>query len=78
MITAILLFIIAGLAEIGGGYLVWLWLRESRPFWYGLVGAVILVGYGIIPTLQKFLPSEEYTQHMAECSSCWLCCGAGL
>lgn len=54
MVFAIILFIVAGLAEIGGGYLVWLWLRESRPLWYGLVGAVILISYGIIPTLQNF------------------------
>ncbi|WP_059052731.1 YnfA family protein [Paenibacillus senegalimassiliensis] len=54
MIFAIILFIVAGLAEIGGGYLVWLWLRESRPLWYGLTGGIILMLYGIIPTLQKF------------------------
>ncbi|WP_342564723.1 YnfA family protein [Paenibacillus sp. FSL R7-0345] len=54
MFMAIMLFIVAGLAEIGGGYLVWLWLRESRPLWYGIAGAVILVAYGIIPTIQKF------------------------
>ncbi|KUP25225.1 YnfA family protein [Paenibacillus sp. DMB5] len=54
MFMAILLFIVAGLAEIGGGYLVWLWLRESRPLWYGITGAVILIAYGIIPTIQKF------------------------
>lgn len=54
MMLAILLFIAAGLAEIGGGYMVWLWLREAKPAWYGLVGAVILVAYGVIPTLQKF------------------------
>ncbi|MGA9225345.1 MAG: hypothetical protein WB217_03290, partial [Mesobacillus sp.] len=33
-----MLFFIAGLAEIGGGYLVWLWLREGKPYWYGLLG----------------------------------------
>lgn len=54
MVSAVLLFIAAGLAEIGGGYLVWLWLRESRPLWYGLAGSVILIAYGVIPTLQKF------------------------
>lgn len=54
MFMAILLFIVAGLAEIGGGYLVWLWLRESWPLWYGITGAVILIAYGIIPTIQKF------------------------
>ncbi|WP_150265813.1 YnfA family protein [Paenibacillus tepidiphilus] len=54
MAVAVLLFIVAGLAEIGGGYLVWLWLREGRPLWYGFVGAVILIAYGVIPTLQNF------------------------
>lgn len=51
---AIWLFILAGLAEIGGGYLIWLWLREGAHWIYGVLGAVILVGYGIIPTLQNF------------------------
>ncbi|MCG7409948.1 YnfA family protein [Paenibacillus sp. ACRRX] len=54
MFIAILLFIAAGLAEIGGGYLVWLWLREAKPLWYGIVGSLILIGYGIVPTLQNF------------------------
>lgn len=47
-----LFFILAGLAEIGGGYLVWLTLREGRPLWYGLLGGAILVLYGVIPTFQ--------------------------
>jgi len=51
---AVFLFILAGLAEIGGGYLIWLWLRESLSVWYGIFGAFILVIYGIIPTFQQF------------------------
>lgn len=51
MIYTIILFVLAGLAEIGGGYLVWLWLREGKPYWYGMIGSIILVLYGIIPTL---------------------------
>lgn len=54
MFNAIILFILAGLAEIGGGYLVWLWLREAKSFWYGILGGLILILYGVIPTLQKF------------------------
>ena len=46
------LFVIAALLEIGGGYLVWLWLREKKRFSFGLIGGVILFIYGIIPTLQ--------------------------
>jgi len=45
-------FIIAGVCEIGGGYLMWLWLREGKAIWYALVGAVVLILYGIIPTFQ--------------------------
>ncbi|WP_232697765.1 YnfA family protein [Brevibacillus daliensis] len=54
MVLSILLFILAGLAEIGGGYLVWLWLRESKPLLYGIAGSIILIGYGVIPTFQQF------------------------
>lgn len=54
MLYAIFLFLLAGFAEIGGGYLVWLWLRESRPVAYGIIGGVILFLYGIIPTFQNF------------------------
>jgi small multidrug resistance family-3 protein len=52
MLKSVFLFILAGLCEIGGGYLVWLWLREDKSPWFGLFGAIILVLYGIIPTLQ--------------------------
>ena len=51
-ITSLFYFVLAGMCEIGGGYLVWLWLREGKPLWYALVGAVVLVLYGIIPTFQ--------------------------
>lgn len=45
-------FVVAGVCEIGGGYLVWLWLKEAKPVWYGLLGAIILFAYGVIPTFQ--------------------------
>jgi small multidrug resistance family-3 protein len=32
---SIVLFALAGIAEIGGGYLMWQWLREGRPVWVG-------------------------------------------
>jgi small multidrug resistance family-3 protein len=52
MARAVLLFAAAGLAEIGGGWLVWQWLREGRPWPWGVAGAIVLVLYGVIPTLQ--------------------------
>jgi small multidrug resistance family-3 protein len=52
VLRSLLLFVIAGLCEIGGGWLMWKWLRDGRPGWWGLLGGLILVGYGVIPTLQ--------------------------
>lgn len=52
LIKSAFLFVLAGLAEIGGGYLVWLWLREKKSIWVGVAGGIVLVLYGVIPTLQ--------------------------
>ncbi len=52
ILTSVVLFVTASLAEIGGGYLVWLWLRENRPLLFGLLAIPVLFAYGIIPTLQ--------------------------
>lgn len=46
------LFFLAAILEIGGGYLVWQWLREHRTIILGISGGIILFLYGIIPTLQ--------------------------
>ena len=42
------LFVLAGLCEIGGGYLVWGWMRESKP----LLWAAVLTSYGVVAALQ--------------------------
>ena len=46
------LFIVAAIAEIGGGYLIWQWLRERKKIIFGLIGSFMLFLYGVIPTLQ--------------------------
>ena len=52
-IIIIALFFAAALFEIGGGYLVWQWLREKRGLFLGFLGGLILFIYGVIPTLQQ-------------------------
>lgn len=49
---SVALFVLAGLLEIGGGYLVWLWLRQGRAVALGALGGLLLVLYGVVPTLQ--------------------------
>ena len=46
------LFALAGLLEIGGGYLVWQWLRAGRPVLAGVAGAAMLALYGVAATYQ--------------------------
>jgi small multidrug resistance family-3 protein len=52
ILITLFFFFLAGLCEIGGGYLVWLWLREDMSWILGVVGGFILFLYGIVPTFQ--------------------------
>jgi small multidrug resistance family-3 protein len=52
IIVTLALFFAAAITEIGGGYLIWSWIRKKKTLILGLVGGVILFIYGIIPTLQ--------------------------
>ena len=51
-VTSVCLFILAGIAEIGGGWLIFQTIRVQKPFWWAILGGVILVIYGFIPTFQ--------------------------
>jgi small multidrug resistance family-3 protein len=52
MLQSFVYFLIAGLFEIAGGYLVWLWLREAKSIWIGVAGGLLLFLYAVVPTLQ--------------------------
>jgi small multidrug resistance family-3 protein len=52
MTQSVALFLIAGLFEIGGGYLVWQWWRNGSHWSIGLLGTALLFLYGIVPTYQ--------------------------
>jgi len=52
ILKSVFIFILAGFCEIGGGYLIWGWLKEDKPFWYGILGGSVLILYGVVATLQ--------------------------
>ena len=52
ILQTVVVFILAGLCEIGGGYLVWQWLRVGKSWWVGAVGGIVLMLYGVVATLQ--------------------------
>lgn len=54
IIRTVSLFIVAGLAEIGGAYLIWQWIRAGKPAFWGLLGIIALLVYGVTQTLQVF------------------------
>ena len=49
---SLVLFVLAGLCEIGGGWLVWQWFRSGRSVALGVLGGLVLFLYGIVPTFQ--------------------------
>jgi len=61
ILQAISVFCLAGLAEIVGGWMVWAAVRGNsegkKPWWYALIGSIILVIYGFVPTLQ---PTDSF------------------
>lgn len=60
---ASVLFIVAGLAEIGGGYLVWQWLRNDKSVLLGIGGGIILFLYGVVATFQAFSFGKAYAAY---------------
>ena len=62
-LKSILFFIIAGVFEIGGGYLIWLWLREGKGIEFAILGAIILILYGIVPTFQPASFGKTYAAY---------------
>mgnify|MGYP000847692409 FL=1 len=52
VVRSLSLFLLAGLCEIGGGYLIWVSLRDGKPAWLGVAGGVALALYGVVAAFQ--------------------------
>lgn len=69
ILQSIAIFILAGIAEIIGGWLVWATIKGVRdvdgnitkkPWYYALFGSLTLVAYGYIPCLQPSAASDGF------------------
>ena len=58
-----LLFFLAGLAETGRGYMMWLTLRRSDVVLLTVLGGVFLVLYGVTPTFQPAIFGSVYAAY---------------
>ena len=65
ILVTCLLFMVAGLFEIGGGWCVWQYFREKKHISWCISGFVILALYGVVPTFQ---PEEAGPFYRVICS----------
>ena len=65
ILKSLAVFGLAGLCEIGGGYLIWQWLRAGKSGWLGLVGAALLGLYGVVATWQEASFGKTYAVYGA-------------
>ena len=52
LFRSIFLFMVAGICEIAGGYMIWTTLKNNQPMWLGLLGGIVLALYGVLATFQ--------------------------
>mmetsp|Transcript_23461 Transcript_23461/g.36073 ORF Transcript_23461/g.36073 Transcript_23461/m.36073 type:complete len:135 (-) Transcript_23461:94-498(-) len=61
ILQAVFVFCLAGVAEILGGWFVWMAIRGNdsgkKPWWFAIVGSLTLIAYGFIPCLQ---PTDSF------------------
>lgn len=57
---------------------MWLWLREGRSVWYGVLGGGILILYGVVATWQEANFAKVYAAYggvfiaMSLAWACWV------
>lgn len=49
VLKTIIFFLISGLLEIGGGYLVWKYFKNNAPLWVCIAGFAVMCAYAISP-----------------------------
>lgn len=71
---SLLFFVLAGICEIGGGYIIWRAVKENMPLWFGMIGCIVLSLYGVIATLQPAGFGRTYAAYggvFVIMSLCW-------
>lgn len=48
--NAVIVYISAAVAEIGGCFGFWMWLRQDRSVWWAMAGIIVLAIFAVILT----------------------------
>lgn len=57
------LFLLTAIAEIGGCYLWWLWLRQDKSAWFGVAGVIALAGFAWLLTFHEAASGRVYAAY---------------
>jgi small multidrug resistance family-3 protein len=76
--ASLALFTLAGVCEIGGGYLIWQWWRNGANWGAGALGALVLCVYGIVPTYQPAHFGRVYAAYGGVFVVLSILCGWGV
>jgi hypothetical protein len=85
MVQSIGVFILAGVSEIGGGWLMWKAIRRESPAWIGVIGGLVLALYGSKRAVHSLfflraIVSKAATKFAGnhQCNRARRCCGVIL
>ncbi|KAH7282198.1 hypothetical protein KP509_35G018200 [Ceratopteris richardii] len=59
-VITICILVSAAVCEVSGGWCIWKWRRNDWKWWVMLIGSVIVITSGILPTLQKQAFNRTY------------------
>jgi small multidrug resistance family-3 protein len=58
-----LILYIFGICEIGGGWFIWQAMRANAPFYYFIIGGILLILYGFIACFQILEFATAYASY---------------
>jgi small multidrug resistance family-3 protein len=62
-VKILMLMLVSGILEVGGGYGVWVWIKDRSPLGVGLAGMAGLALYGVVAALEPLPFGRAYAAY---------------